>query len=73
MPRDERKGGKAARVPCRRLTVERTVDDHRRCPYCFGRAEDVASGKHARFCDFDAERDPIVFGFPTRFGRYAAE
>jgi hypothetical protein len=40
------------------------IEEHLQCPYCFGRADDVANGQHERFCDFSLGRDPIHFGFP---------
>ncbi len=45
------------------------MSEHLACPYCYGRARDVESGDYDRFCDFDAERDPIQFGFPGTHGR----
>lgn len=58
------------RVACRRQSVERSVREHLACPYCFGSAADVRTRDHARFCDFDPERDPIAFGFPEQLRRY---
>jgi len=57
------------RVVCRRLQVERSVDEHTSCPYCFGKAKDVAEGDRGRFCDFEPGADPICFGFPEDAGR----
>ena len=51
-------------VWCRRLKRPRAIGDHKACPYCFGRVEDVESGEHERFCDFQPGKDPICFGFP---------
>jgi len=56
-------------VPCRRLDATRTVAEHLECPYCFGRADDVQPAQWERFCDFDAQVDPICFGFPSTHGR----
>lgn len=63
-------GPKDSLVPCRRTGRVREIPEHVACPYCFGRAEDVASGDHARFCDFRPGVDPIAFGFPETYGRY---
>ena len=60
-------------VMCRRLGHARDVQEHVSCPYCYGLAEEVGTGEHDRFCDYDAERDPILFGFPDDKGRLASE
>jgi hypothetical protein len=53
------------RVHCWRVGRSLPADEHRECPYCFGRdGEKVEAGEHKGFCDYDAEKDPIVFGFP---------
>ncbi len=57
-------------VPCRRVVSVKGVAEHRRCPYCFGSDEDVASGDHRRFCDFDPDADAMIFGFPEPHGRH---
>lgn len=51
-------------VHCPRLAKDRTAEEHAGCPYCFGKASDVAPGERARFCDFQAGSDPVTFGFP---------
>ena len=57
-------------VHCRRLGVDRSVDDHLSCPYCFGRrAELVTEGQLTRFCDFSPTEDPVCFGFPDDTSR----
>lgn len=56
-------------VTCRRLHVDRSVDEHLACPYCFGKAKDVAKGDRACFCDFQPGVDPVCFGFPEGAGR----
>jgi hypothetical protein len=58
-------------VYCRRINRLQTVDEHKTCPYCFGRRADVAQGDHEQFCDFEPGVDPIVFGFPPDAGRMA--
>jgi hypothetical protein len=55
-------------VMCRRLKRPLPIAEHRQCLYCFGEPEDVGTGDHPRFCDFDPERDPINFGFPDGGG-----
>jgi hypothetical protein len=52
-------------VHCPRLGKDRTVEKHAECPYCFGKAGDVAPGERPRFCDFQPGEDPVTFGFPT--------
>jgi len=61
--------GSGEAVLCRRLGELLSVSEHVACPYCFGRSAEVESQEHGRFCDYDAARDPIVFGFPDSFGR----
>jgi len=51
-------------VLCRRTGQELPIDEHQNCPYCFGRAQDIANGQYTRFCDFVPGRDPVHFGFP---------
>jgi hypothetical protein len=55
---------------CRRVDAVYSVEEHRDCPYCFGTEADVATGDHAKFCDFKPGQDPICFGFPDDRGRY---
>jgi hypothetical protein len=64
-PDDEPKGG----VFCRRIQRLQTVEEHKVCPYCFGRRAEIAQGDPACFCDYQAGADPIVFGFPPDIGR----
>lgn len=49
---------------CRRTDWWILLDGHKQCPYCFGTAEDVETGIHARFCGYQPDRDPVHFGFP---------
>lgn len=64
---------RSCRVPCVRcLDRSLAIEEHLACPYCFGGAADVASMQRSRFCDFDAKRDPVVFGFPATHGRHRA-
>jgi len=56
-------------VECRRTGQAYDVEEHLRCPYCFGEKNDVASAKHGRFCDFEPGKDPINFGFPENSSR----
>lgn len=52
-------------VHCWRTGRALPSGEHRECPYCFGRTDgEVETAEHARFCDYDPEKDPIVFGFP---------
>jgi len=51
-------------VFCRRIQRELPVTEHSDCPYCFGKATEIAGGDHREFCDFDPKKDPINFGFP---------
>ena len=53
-----------AAVRCRRVDAVYTVAEHKDCPYCYGKASDVATGDHTKFCDFKPGQDPICFGFP---------
>ncbi len=55
----------AESVHCWRTGRALPADEHRECPYCYGRADgEVEGGEHAQFCDYDAEKDPVVYGFP---------
>lgn len=56
-------------VWCRRVQRELPVQEHRRCPYCLGKEQDIAEGDHRTFCDFRPGVDPIHFGFPEDRGR----
>ena len=53
------------KVNCPRLDKLRPIEEHEDCPYCFGSAEEIAEGPRAKFCDFDPEKDPLNFGFPS--------
>ncbi len=52
-------------VLCRRIGQPLPVAEHKRCPYCFGHADEIANGQHERFCDYVPGRDPLLFGFPS--------
>jgi len=59
-------------VFCIRNHTSKDADEHLACPYCFGRKREVIEqGERKDFCDFDPERDPAVFGFPTDTTRNA--
>ena len=60
---------RVTKVWCRRLGRQLPVDEHQACPYCFDE-DAVTSARHAGFCDFRPEEDPINFGFPEDRGRY---
>ena len=66
---DERTSGpdpdpKAKLVRCRRTEQAFSIEEHTKCPYCFGKLEKIATGEHSGFCDFEPGKDPINFGFP---------
>lgn len=52
------------RLTCKRTNEQVELVEHERCPYCFGRLTDVASGRHEAFCDYRPGIDPVHFGFP---------
>ena len=56
-------------VYCRRLQHTLPVAEHVDCPYCFGGKAKVEGGRHPDFCDYDASKDPINFGFPPDSSR----
>jgi hypothetical protein len=62
----------AGTVHCVRVDAPRALAEHEACPYCFGRGRDVESGDRQRFCDYERERDPVVFGFPQGLSRFDA-
>jgi len=51
-------------VLCRRTGRDFDLAEHQKCPYCYGHAEDIATGEHEKFCDFEPGVDPVSFGFP---------
>ena len=53
-------------IRCRRVDARYSVAEHKDCPYCYGKASDVATGDHTKFCDFKPGQDPVCFGFPDR-------
>ncbi len=53
------------RVLCRRISKPIAPEDHRSCPYCYGELAEIGTGQHERFCDFDPDKDPHCYGFPT--------
>lgn len=56
---------KTQSVFCVRNQIDKPIDEHLRCPYCFGRTHDVIEGgERRRFCDYDPQKDPVCFGFP---------
>jgi hypothetical protein len=57
-------------VPCLRLERPLPCEEHARCPYCFGRPEEIETARHELFCDWRRGRDPIHFGFPPELGRH---
>ncbi|MHC5010000.1 MAG: hypothetical protein ACYTG6_03500 [Planctomycetota bacterium] len=61
---------RVVKVYCRRLERQLPVEEHERCPYCFGKAERVRTARHELFCDFRPGVDPVSFGFPEDRGRY---
>lgn len=57
-------------VFCVRNQITKSVEQHLCCPYCFGRKrETVEAGKRGQFCDWDPDKDPIVFAFPPGTSR----
>ena len=54
---------------CRRLDRMVDLDEHESCPYCFGYRREIASGRYETFCDWQAARDPVQFGFPPGLRR----
>jgi hypothetical protein len=53
-------------VYCQRIQEPVSVDEHKKCAYCFGTVEAVVEGNHEEFCDYDPDRDPLQFGFPFK-------
>jgi hypothetical protein len=50
---------------CLRNQKTKCAEEHLGCPYCFGRTRTaVEGGDPKQFCDWDAEQDPVAFGFP---------
>ena len=61
------------RVHCRRLDRPLTVEEHKTCLYCHGTRNDITCSEYAVFCDYEPGKDPVDFGFPEGFGRYAKD
>jgi len=68
MTKSERASGTKEAVHCRRVNAAKTVDEHATCPYCFGKHAEIESGERERFCSFDPEVDPLIYGFPPGVG-----
>ncbi len=58
------------RLLCKRTGEQYDLQEHQRCPYCWGGRERLERGRHADFCDYDPERDPVHFGFPAETARH---
>ena len=56
-------------VQCHRTGREFDLSEHQKCPYCYGQADDIATGEHEKFCDFKPGVDPVSFGFPDGSSR----
>jgi hypothetical protein len=54
---------------CRRTGQKVPPEEHEACLYCFGRACDVQTGIHERFCGYEPGKDPVHFGFPPGTSR----
>ena len=54
---------------CRRTGLQIAVDEHHRCPYCYGTENDIVRGHYETFCDFQPGKDPFNFGFPRETQR----
>ena len=64
----------AGGIHCTRHDRDKPVADLLSCPYCRTRRPTVvAAGDRQVFCDYDAARDPIVFGFPDGSSRYRSD
>lgn len=57
-------------VPCRRVQRSYEVEEHLRCPYCFGTQDEIRTGDYRCFCNFEPGVDPIAFGFPGTPARW---
>lgn len=58
------------KVFCPRNRTDKPIGEHLACPYCFAVGnEAVERGDHERFCSYDEEKDPVVFGFPDGSAR----
>lgn len=57
-------------VRCHRLERDLPVDEHYECAYCLGSKEQIETGEHKKFCDFQKGKDPIHFGFPEDTSRH---
>ena len=56
---------KVKKLKCRRTGQMFTVAEHVECPYCSGDEQTIEEGRdYDEFCEFQAGKDPINFGFP---------
>ena len=68
-PRNKKQEPQLRMLNCRRTGQDYCLDEHARCPYCFGSQKDLESGEHEKFCDFEPGKDPVSFGFPEDSSR----
>ncbi len=52
-------------VHCRRVGKLLVPGEHEECLYCHGSKDQIQTGEHGCFCNYDPEKDPVHFGFPT--------
>jgi hypothetical protein len=58
------------KVYCVRNRLMKDASEHMGCPYCFGKKKEaVEDGERQDFCDYDPDKDPISYGFPTNTTR----
>ncbi len=57
-------GIRLVRLRCRRTGRWLSPQQHLACPYCLGEEDALSHGRYAGFCDYDARKDPVSFGFP---------
>jgi len=67
---DGKVGYRVLKVFGHRVGRQLSIAEHARCPYCDGDERHIKTAKHGAFCDFDPDKDPVSFGFPTDDGRY---
>ncbi len=61
---------KLEQLRCRRTGLMYSLAEHRVCPYCSDAKKLESGASYDEFCDFDAEHDPVNFGFPPGASRF---
>ena len=56
-------------IYCRRVGKRYAPAEHEECAYCHGSKAEIETGEHGKFCNYDPDKDPVHFGFPSESAR----